>query len=396
MGPGPGPNSGLTRQAFRLSYRPDPSYQPGVLFVQSLFRAGRSPSGKDAVRPRVLAPGTGQPTPGPAIDGRLVSFIVVNYNRLDLLKLCLASLRAQTHDRCEIIVVDNGSIDGSAEYLRTQGPDILTRLMGTNSGFTGGNIAGLELATGDYIALVNNDATLAPDWAAAMLEALDGEPSAGYAGCKIIRQNSPETLDCAGCDFTTSFRGYHRGEGRHSNDFNEPGWVFWATAAAVLYRRSMLNEIGFLDPGFFFGCEDSDLGFRAQLAGWMCLYVPKALAWHHVGASHGLLKGRAAFYFARNVELMWLKNMPTSLMLRFLHHHLVHEAAALAKHLIRSPRDAGYMLMGKMAVIPRLGAILKQRRQIQAARKVPLRELRQRLIPFFSRTFLLRKVSTGA
>jgi GT2 family glycosyltransferase len=308
---------------------------------------------------------------------------------MDLLKRCLRSLQAQTHPNLEIVVVDNGSTDGSAQYLRTLLGNIKTLALDRNTGFTGGNIAGLELADGEFIALVNNDVELSPDWVARHVEALRAHPAAGSSGGTILRTGPSGHMDSAGGGMTTSTRGFNLGEGQAADRGGKRRWVFWTTAAAAMYRRSMLEEVGFLDDLFFFGCEDADLGFRAQLAGWKCLYLPEALAVHHVNASHRLLNGKAEYYFSRNIELTWLKNMPSTLLWRYLHHHLIHEAAALVKRLPR-PRAAAAALLGKLAVVPLLPHALRERHRIQAIRKLPLRDLDEMLIPVFSRRFIHR------
>jgi GT2 family glycosyltransferase len=315
--------------------------------------------------------------------------MVVNFNRMDLLKRCLASLSAQEYPHCEIVVVDNGSTDGSAQYLESVSHLHKVVLLDKNTGFTGGNIAGFKLATGDFIALVNNDSVLAPDWVDKMVGALEDHPEAGYCGCKILRSANLETLDSAGGGMTTSTRGFNRGDGEDTGRYGESCWVFWATAASVLYRRTLLEDIGFLDPTFFFGCEDADLGFRAQLAGWKCRYVADAVSTHKVNASHLLLKGKSDFYFSRNTELLWVKNMPLGLLLRYLHHHIFHEILSLAKKLQR-PRSFGAAVLGKVAVLPLLPHALRERRRIQGKRKLSPRQLDAMLTPLFSSKFLAR------
>ena len=324
------------------------------------------------------------------MSSKLVSIIVVNLNREAFLKECLASVQAQDCRNWELIVVDNGSTDGSRAFLREYPHPIKTVFLERNTGFTGGNIAGLRQADGDFIALVNNDAVLAPDWVSQHMAAMEANPRAGTTASKIISYRDRERLDCAGDGMTTSARGYKLGEGHAPASRDEPRWVFGASAAAVLYRRRMLDEVGFLDPQFYFNCEDTDLGFRAQLMGWPCLYVPGAVAHHHINASVDLLGGKAVYYWSRNVELVVLKNMPFNLMLRYFHHRLVHEGAALAKNLSR-PGYIYHLLLGKLAVLPLLPHALRERRRIQGARRISSRQLAAALTPLFSGEFLARK-----
>lgn len=317
-----------------------------------------------------------------------ISIIIANLNRKDFLSECLASVQAQDRRNWELIVVDNGSTDGSREFLEAYPHPIKTVYFERNTGFTGANIAGLKEAEGDYIVLLNNDVVLSPDWLSLHALALDSNPAAGSTASKTLRYDDPSIVDSAGDGVTTSGRGFKLGEGHEPTPMDSERWVFAASASAVMYRRAMLEETGFLDPRFFFNCEDTDLSMRAQLLGWKCLYIPEATARHRVHGSYGVLHGRAIFYWSRNSELVWLKNMPSSLFWRYFHHHVIHEVGAFVKNLHHIGQSV-QVALGKLAVIPLLPHALKERRRIQGSRRISDRQFESGLAPF-GREFLRR------
>ena len=118
--------------------------------------------------------------------------------------------------------------------------------------------------------------------------------------------------------------------------------MFGACGAAVLYRRRMLEEIGFLDEDFFLYDEDTDLSFRAQLAGWKCVYVPNAIVYHKGNATTGRLSDTHVYFHTRNLEFVWIKNMPGGLMLRFIHHKVVQEIGSFFYLCVRHGKWATF------------------------------------------------------
>ena len=213
----------------------------------------------------------------PGEENKKVSIIVVNWNGEGFLNDCLSALSDQTYANYEIILVDNGSSDNSVCLTREKFPQVKIAALRENKGFTGGNAAGLEVAQGPYIALVNNDARPDKTWLENLLQPMLRDRSIGICASKLIFENSL-ILNSAGDGITTAAVGFNRGLGKDPALFNGADLVFSACGAAVLYRRRMLAEIGFLDDNFFLYDEDTDLSFRAQLAGWKCVYVPNAIA----------------------------------------------------------------------------------------------------------------------
>lgn len=322
--------------------------------------------------------------PGAAGSARLISVIVVNWNGKHLLKECLECLKAQSRrNSVEIIVVDNASTDGSVEYLEQLAPEVKVVRLAENKGFAGGNLEGLKVATGVYVALLNNDARPDVQWLEELTDAMEEEPAVGICASRIVLQSHPDRLDSASDGCVTSGHGFKRGHGEASAIYMERGYVFGASAAAALYRKSMIEDIGFLDEDFFLNCEDTDLNFRAQLMGWKCLYVPSAVVLHQVSTSVRALSDVAVYYSARNDEQVWVKNMPAGLMIRYLHHKVLQELGGLIYFCVAHGKWKPY-LRGKLDAFNLLPTMLRKRKAIQRRRKVSLRYIQSVLTPILS------------
>src|SRR5262245_46463444 len=207
-----------------------------------------------------------------------VSVIVVNWNGERFLQDCLGALSGQTYANYEIILVDNGSSDNSVCFTRKNFPEVKVVVLRENTGFTGGNAEGLEVAGGDFVALVNNDARPEKTWLENLVHRMVTARPIGICASKLIVEN-PRILNSAGDGLTTAGVGFNRGLGQNATQFDASEPVFGACGAAVLYRRRMLEEIGFWDEDFFLYDEDTDLNFRAHLAGWKCIYVLSSVSY---------------------------------------------------------------------------------------------------------------------
>lgn len=246
-----------------------------------------------------------------------------------LLQECLSAVMRQNYVDYEVLLVDNASHDGSVEFVRLHFSQVRILPLSENTGFTGGNIAGLLEARGEYIALLNNDAVISERWLEEMVSTLVKDTSLGFCSSKIIIAGT-DTVDSVGDTFTTAFTGTKMGEYEQEGLFNERRLVPGACAAAVIYKREMLDQIGFLDEDFFFNHEDTDLNLRAWLAGWKCLFVPEAVVYHKVNASVGELSDTGVYYFARNNLWVWIKNTPTAFIIRYLPQRIMYELSSFA------------------------------------------------------------------
>lgn len=327
-------------------------------------------------------------TPGP-VERPLVSVVVVNWNGAHYLGPCLESLVRQTYPRLEIVVVDNGSTDGSLALLRR---DWAARVrlveQPMNLGFAGGSNAGIRAAKGEYVALLNNDAIADPRWVEALVGAAEADRSIGMCASRIYVQDRPGVLDSAG--LLISRDGIGRGRGRLEPDsaaFGHEEEALVPSGCAALYRRAMLDQVGLFDEDFFAYCEDSDLGLRARLAGWRCRYAPAAVVQHRYSGSAGAYSTFKAFHVERNRIWVVVKNFPPALIAASvpwtLARYLVQAYGALrgrgaAGRLadgVSAWTLAGVVARAWAAALARLPEMWRRRRRVQALRRVPRRAL---------------------
>jgi len=256
----------------------------------------------------------------------LISCIVVNWNRRELLRACLDSLAMhQDYPNREIIVVDNGSTDGSVELCEKLAAESAAGDSGEtvrlirnreNRGFCAANNQGIAAARGEFVALLNNDAEAEPGFLGALLRVFEGRPDVGMAAAKIVVWEDPGMIDKAGHLIYPDGQNRGRGTGeRDHGQFDRVEEVLWPDGCAAMYRKSMLDEIGGFDEDFFAYADDAELGLRARIAGWNCLYTPHAVARHHRGSTLGLASVRRLRLIERNRVLLAVKLFPWSLLL---------------------------------------------------------------------------------
>jgi len=312
----------------------------------------------------------------------LTSIIIVNYNGKHLLSSCLEAVFSQSHQALEVIVVDNGSSDGSVAFLQKQFPGVLIYPLEENLGFTGGNIEGLRHANGEWIVLLNNDALLCQNWLKVMIAAMESDPELGLCASRLVVDGT-RLLDAAGDAFTTAFSGTKVGEQHDLEEFGQRRLVPGACAAAAIYRRSMFDDIGFLDDDFFLNHEDTDLNMRAWLAGWKCLYVPEALVRHKVSTTIGRMSDTSVYYFARNSLWVWIKNTPTFFIFRFFHHRVLYEFSSFFLFCLVMGKWRSF-LRGKFHSLLGIPKMLGKRKIIQSKVRLEKAKVRKQLIPITS------------
>ncbi len=305
----------------------------------------------------------------------LISVIVINWNGQPHLAPCLDSLRAQTYPNLEIIVADNASSDGSQAFVREHYPEVKLVELPENRGFTGGNNAGIAASSGDIVILLNNDTAVEADWAAQVADAFARQPDAGLVASKMLLYDRRDTFHTAGDFYRVDGLPGNRGVWQtDTGQYDRFEYVFGACGGALAVRRAVLDQIGLLDEDFFFSAEDVDLAWRAQLAGWRCLYTPGAVVYHHLAATGGDVT--ASFYNGRNFIYLLAKNYPADLFRR-------HWRAVLGRQLtiageaLRAWRGeaARARLRGMLAGLIGLPRMLRKRRAVQATRTVSLEYL---------------------
>lgn len=237
------------------------------------------------------------------------TIIIPNYNGLSFMEPCFESLKEQTVRDFKVLVVDNGSTDGSVEWLKEHRvPSIFLK---ENTGFSGAVNTGIRAADTPYMLLLNNDTRVEPGFVAAMERAMDQSPKIFSVSSRMIQMYHPELLDDAGDMYSILGWAYQRGVGRSVNLYQKSCRVFSACAGAAIYRRAVFDEIGLFDELHFAYLEDIDVGWRAKLYGYDNVYCPDAAVYHvgsgTSGSRYNSFKVRLA---ARNCIYLNYKNMP--------------------------------------------------------------------------------------
>ena len=298
----------------------------------------------------------------------MISLIILNWNGEKHLKECLEALRNQTYKDVEVILVDNGSTDNSVEFVRENFPEIRILALNRNMGFCKGNNEGIKKARGEYIALLNNDTKADKYWLEELYKSICKHPEIRFYTSKIVFYDDPNKIDSAGDGFGICGVPFKIGHLENSNKYSQEKVVFGACGGASLYKKDMLNDIGLLDEDFFAIYEDGDLNFRAQLKGYKCLFVPSAIVYHKGSSSIGKLSAFYVYYGQRNVEYLYIKNMPFSLIVKNGYIHLLYILLAFVYFLIKG--KAIKFLMAKSDVLGNLSNLLKKRSFIQKNPKV--------------------------
>ncbi len=336
----------------------------------------------------------------------LVSVIVVNWNRHRMLRNCLTTLYQQTYINLELIVVDNGSTDDSVALLERDFPHVKLIRNTENKGFCTANNQGIQAAHGKWIALLNNDAEAEPDWIAALHSVLQNRPRVGMAASKILVYEEPARIDKVGHLMFPD--GQNRGRGTGALDqgqFDAVEPVLWPDGCAAMYRRSMLEEIGGFDEDFFAYGDDAELGLRARIAGWECLYTPKAVVRHHRGSTLGLRSVRRLMLIERNRVLLAAKLFPWSLLWKNPYFYAQRLLSGMRASFTGEGETALFrgwrgkwdlvraLIWGDWEALFLLPSMLRKRRALQAIRKLTPSQVEQLIL---DHRITLRELTTQA
>ena len=300
----------------------------------------------------------------------MLSVIIPNWNGARHLPTCLAALRQQTFRDFETLVADNASQDGSLDLLARDYPEVRVIRLDRNLGFAGACNAGLRAGRGDVLALLNNDTEAAPDWLAEVRAAFERHPEAGLIASKMLLFDRRDTFHAAGDVFKRDGTPGNRGVWQVDEGQFAEGPVFSANGGSAAYRRAMLDQIGLLDEDFFFSCEDVDLAWRAQLAGWQAIYAPRAVVYHKLAATGGGVT--ASFYDGRNFIYLLAKDVPGCMWRRHWR-SIVRGQLKITGSALRAWRGAAARarLRGQLAGLAGLPKMLRKRRAVQVTRKIP-------------------------
>jgi len=306
------------------------------------------------------------PTETQNVPVPLISVIIVCWNSGIYLPRCLECLQDQTMANFEVIVIDNGSSDNEVENLREKwiGLDFQIEKLAANEGFARANNIGAHLARGRWLALLNADAFPEPDWLEKLLQAAEANPKFTSFSSRQIRADNPEFLDGAGDAYHVSGLAWRIGLGYPSRQYGlDATELFSPCAAAAMYLRKAFLEVEGFDEEFFSYFEDVDLGFRLQLRGYRCLYVPGAVV-HHIGSATFGERSDFAFYHShRNLVLTFVKNMPAAMLWRYLPAHFMANLIYIVYYTVRG--RGRVLWRAKYDALKELPKFIRKRRGIQ-------------------------------
>lgn len=300
----------------------------------------------------------------------LISVIIVNYNGKLVLPKCLASLEAQSFRNFEVIIIDNGSLDDSLGLIPYVRYPLRIIELGKNTGFAYANNRGIELAKGDWVALLNSDAFPESDWLENLVAATELYTDYSFFTSNQRCYNKPSYYDGTGDVYAINGRAYRRDYMASVKDTERhDGEVFGACAAAALYKKEILEEVGGFDEDYFCYFEDVDLSLRLRLMGYKCLYVENAKVFHVGAASSGSKDSDFAVYYGRrNLTWTFLKSMPMPYMLLFLPYHIVFNLIEIFYFIKQG--QGRVILKAKWDAYKNLPSIIKRRIKVQQLKKI--------------------------
>ncbi len=296
-----------------------------------------------------------------------ISIIIVNYHSAAFLRRCLASVAAQSAPPKSVIIVNNGDLDGALSFVEDIDPSYRV-IEQANIGFAAGNNLAVNLlADCEWVALLNPDAFPEPDWLENLRLCAQDHPGADVFSSQMLQDADPQILDGRGDCYHVSglaWRAEHGKKEVRSNRYRE---VFSACGAAAMFRRSVLQEVGGFDEGFFCYFEDVDLGFRLRLRGYHCIHAAKAVV-RHVGSacSGGAQSDFALYHGHRNMVWTFVKNMPGLLFWLLLPVHLALNITEIIWFSLHG--RAKIICKAKLDAIKHLPAVWRQRGQVQRSR----------------------------
>ncbi|HEX2923588.1 MAG TPA: glycosyltransferase family 2 protein [Chloroflexota bacterium] len=309
----------------------------------------------------------------------MVGVVIVNWNGRAHLERCLDALARQTMSSFEIVVVDNGSVDGSAEMVRDQYPHVRLLRQSANLGFAEANNVGIGAGETAFVATLNNDTEPRPDWLEQLLAPALTDDRVGMVASKMLFAHRPGVINSAGIALDRAGIAWDRLGGRPDGQTGPPEEVFGPCAGAALYRRRMLDEIGLFDGEFFAYLEDVDLAWRARLAGWRCVYAPAAAVTHVHSATGVEGSPFKSYQLGRNKLWTIVKNYPSPQLFLALPLIVSYDLAAVAYGIV-ARRDLA-ALRGRVAGLAGLPRQWRKRKAVQRLRRVSFSDLAKQLSP---------------
>ena len=313
-------------------------------------------------------------------DAATIAVIVINYNAGRFLRPCLEALEQQTSPADRVIVVDNGSTDGSMDGVSDSFPGVEVLPLDENIGFAAANNRAMD-RVGDcrWVALLNPDTRAAADWLACLREAVAGHPGVAMFSSRLVDADHPDRLDGTGDCYHTSGLVWRRDHGAPSSRRRPvTDTVFSPCAAAGLYRLDVVRDAGGFDEHYFCYNEDIDLAFRMRLLGARCLHIDDSIVSHAGSGITGAHSDFTVYHGHRNLVWTYFKNMPGGLFWRYLPLHLLMNLASIVYYSVRG--RPGVILRAKWDALRGLGRMLALRQEIQGRFRGSAGELRAAMV----------------
>lgn len=247
--------------------------------------------------------------------------VILNTNRRDDTLECLSSLAQGRYPAHEVLVLDNSSTDGSVQAIQAAFPSVSVLPLTQNLGYAGNNNVGIDaaLAAGaEWVFLLNEDTVVSPDCLARLIEVGAREPGIGILGPMVYHHGEPDVIQSAGGRFTRSWDSFHLGQDvRDDGQFGEPHEVDWISGCAILVRRKVIEQVGAIDPRYFYFWEETEWCVRAKKAGWRVMHVPTARIWHK-GVQRNYRPPPTVTYYATRNRLLTLAKHHAPLRVRLM------------------------------------------------------------------------------
>jgi len=302
--------------------------------------------------------------------------IIVNTNELHHLEKCLPTVVNQRYGEYEVVVVDNGSTDGSVEYIEAEFPQVRVIRNSTNLGYAGANNVGFQHSSGEYLVVLNPDTKVEAGWLQELVLALENDPSAGLATSKILLMDDSQHINTCGNQISLTGITVCRGLGQSADMYDQPEVVPAVSGAAFAIKRAVLEHIGGFDELYFMTYEDTDLSLRAALAGYKCIYVPTSVAYHKYAFRFSAQK---CFLEERNRLLSWLKVFRWPTLIALSPPLILGEMLAWGYALMRGPAYVRSKIQSYLWIMRNWRQVTEARRRTQALRQVQDRHVLRQL-----------------
>lgn len=315
------------------------------------------------------------------------TIVIPHFNGEAILRRCLVSLQASRYPSFRVLVVDNASTDGSMPMLRSEFPEAEIVHSRRNLGYAGGCNLGIRSSKGEYVALLNNDTVVDPDWLGPLVERMESDDSVAAVQPKLLSIRDPHRFDyCGAAGGELDIFGYPFARGRlfqtiekDEGQYDDPRTVFWASGAAALIRRSALNRIGLLDEAFFAHMEEIDLNWRMQKAGYRIAFEPRSVVYHQTGATLSQESARKILLNQRNNLIMVFKNYQCRSLVRILPVRMVLDLITVLAFPVLGLKRSAAVVAGWAAALFSLPVILRGRARNKACARIPDSEIMRRM-----------------